>query len=125
MASRQEAEADPGWPGLVSFLTVAGLDEAQLERALSLFAANEVSNVAFLRGSFSVLAPKVKAASRRLITDALASTLGAPQPSARRGQSSRRRRYRRWYSMWQCRSSTSRTPPCASRYQVRTTAASR
>ena len=43
MASRAEAEADPGWPELVNFLTTAGLEDAQLERNLSLLAAAEVS----------------------------------------------------------------------------------
>ena len=38
MASRAEAEADPGWPELVNFLTTAGLEDAQLERNLSLLA---------------------------------------------------------------------------------------
>ena len=35
---REEAEADAGWPALIEFLNIAGLKDAQLERALTLFA---------------------------------------------------------------------------------------
>ena len=79
MASRLEAEADAGWPGLVDFLTVAGLKDAQLERALSLLANAEVSNIGALRSGFSRLAPSFKAGSRQLITNALAAR--GPQPA--------------------------------------------
>ena len=41
------AEADPGWVGLVDFLNVAGLDDAQLERALTLFASDRVAGLTF------------------------------------------------------------------------------
>ena len=64
MACRQEAEADAGWPGLVDFLTVAGLKDAQLERALSLLANAEVSNIGALRSGFSRLAPSCSRRAR-------------------------------------------------------------
>ena len=85
MGSREEAEADAGWPELVTFLSAAGLKDAPLERALTLLAAEDVTNLAFLRSCFSTLAPQLKIGTRTQIGDALAATpsVGGPhQPRA-------------------------------------------
>ena len=85
MASRAEAEADPGWPELVEFLSVAGLKDDPLERMLAQLAANDVTNLVMLRCSFSALAKALatdlKAGTRAKISNALAanSSVGGPQ----------------------------------------------
>jgi hypothetical protein len=81
MASRAEAEADPGWPELVEFLSVAGLKDDPLERMLAQLAANDVTNLVMLRCSFSALATDLKAGTRAKISNALAanSSVGGPQ----------------------------------------------
>ena len=83
MGSRGEAEADPGWSELVEFLSVAGLREAILDRALTVLASADVSNVGLLRMCFADLAPHLKMGTRKVIGDALAATPsvgGSQQP---------------------------------------------
>ena len=81
MASREEAEADPGWPALVDFLRVAGLEDGPLERTLTLLLATEdVTNVGVLRSCFSELAPRLKIGTRKVIGGALAATPSASGP---------------------------------------------
>ena len=85
MASREEAEADPGWPALVDFLGVAGLEDGPLERTLKLLATDEVTNLIALRLWFSRHALKLKVGTRTMVGNALAATPaagGAAQPRA-------------------------------------------
>jgi hypothetical protein len=81
MASRAEAEADPGWPELVEFLSVAGLEGAPLERVLVQLEANDLTNIHLLRLGFTDLAPELRLGSEMVIRNALAATqtAGGPQ----------------------------------------------
>ena len=56
---------DPGWPGLVDFLSAVGLSDAPLERVLTLLASEDVTNLAQLRQCFSALSPQLKAGPAR------------------------------------------------------------
>ena len=80
MGSRAEAEADPGWSQLVEFLSVAGLKDGSLERALALLAANDVTDLVTLRRSFTSLASELRKGPRALISNALAATRAVRGP---------------------------------------------
>jgi hypothetical protein len=82
-ARRRDAEADAGWPGLVEFLMLAGLESGPLERALSVLAAEDVSNVVLLRNSFADLVSSLTVGASTLIRNALSSTpaVGVSQQS--------------------------------------------
>ena len=81
--ARREAEAAPGWAGLVEYLTIAGLEPGPLERMLTVLANAEVTDVHLLRRCFSKLAPQLRIGTRTLIGNALAATppVGGPQQS--------------------------------------------
>ena len=74
------ASADPGWPHLVDFLSVAGVKDGPLEGTLDLLAAEDVTDLDTLRHCFSVLAPRLKIGTRAKIGDALKSTAPVSLP---------------------------------------------
>ena len=88
MASRAEAEADPGWLELIEFLSVAGLKDDLLQRTLAQLAAHDVTNLVMLRCSFSALATDLKAGTRTKISNARSLP---NMPSVGRSSSHRRR----------------------------------
>ena len=55
MACREKAATDAGWPELVTYLSVTGLKDGPLERALDQLAAEDVTNVGVLRSCFATL----------------------------------------------------------------------
>ena len=99
MGSRAEAEADPGWSQLVEFLSVAGLKDGSLERALALLAANDVTDLVTLRRSFTSLASELRKGPRALISRATRSLQLVPSVGrSSRASSSRGRHCHQWPS---------------------------